>query len=209
MEGKGIVLIKHLVGDELVTTCLYPVLHIPNISTQLLSIGEFLQQGLCIHGNAHEICLDYKHDTLMTCKPLQDGQTTYWLDATISNVEKIVEQYIYMVDYNLMHKYLGHPSKDVMLHTQDQLNSFPKNVIIPSNSPVCPGCVQGKMPASTHPPSKTRASVPFECIHSDLKSFPMVSYHKYRYFISFIDNFTSYAWIVLLHDKASAITALK
>ena len=32
MEGKGTVLIKHLVGDELVTTRFHPVLHIPNIS---------------------------------------------------------------------------------------------------------------------------------------------------------------------------------
>ena len=209
VEGKGTVLIKHLVGDELVTTRLHPVLHIPNISTRLLSMGEFLQQGLRVHGNAHEICLDYKRDTLMTCKPLRDGQTTYWLDATISNVEKFAEQNIYMVDYDLMHKRLGHPSKDVMSHARDQLNGFPKSVTIPSNSPVCPGCAQGKMPASAHPPSETRASAPFERIHSDLKSFPVVSYHKYRYFVSFIDDFTSYAWIVLLRDKASAITALK
>ena len=114
-----------------------------------------------------------------------------------------------MVDYDLMYKHLGHPSKNVMSHAQDQLNGFPKSVTISSNSPVCPGCVQGKMPASAFLLSKTRASVPFECIHSDLKSFPMDSYHKYRYFISFIDDFTSYAWIVLLHDKAFAITALK
>jgi hypothetical protein len=73
----------------------------------------------------------------------------------------------------------------------------------------CPGCAQGKMPASAHPPSETRASAPFEHIHSDLKSFPVVSYHKYKYFISFIDDFTSYTWIIFLHDKASAITALK
>ena len=65
------------------------------------------------------------------------------------------------------------------------------------------------MPASSHPPSKTRASAPFEHIHSDLKSFPVVSYHKYKYFVSFFDDYTSYAWVVLLWDKASAITALK
>ena len=37
----------------------------------------------------------------------------------------------------------------------------------------------------------------------------MVSYHKYKYFVSFFDDYTSYAWVVLLRDKASAITALK
>ena len=65
------------------------------------------------------------------------------------------------------------------------------------------------MPAFSHPLSDTRATVPFKRIHSDLKSFPVVSYHKYKYFVSFIDDYTSYAWIVLLCDKASAIIALK
>ena len=37
----------------------------------------------------------------------------------------------------------------------------------------------------------------------------MPSYRKYKYFIVFLDDHTSYAWITLLCDKASAITALK
>jgi hypothetical protein len=54
------------------------------------------------------------------------------------------------------------------------------------------------MPASSHPPFATRAKAAFECIHSDLKSFPVESYHKYKYFVSFLDDFASFAWIVLL-----------
>ncbi len=37
----------------------------------------------------------------------------------------------------------------------------------------------------------------------------MVSYHIYKYFIVFLDNYTGFAWITLLCDKGSAITALK
>jgi transposase InsO family protein len=37
----------------------------------------------------------------------------------------------------------------------------------------------------------------------------VVLYHKYKYFINFIDDFTSYAWVVLLCEKLAAITALK
>jgi len=64
------------------------------------------------------------------------------------------------------------------------------------------------MPASTHT-SKTRAIAPFECIHSDLKSFPVVSYYKYKYFVNFIDNYNSYTWVILLPKKLAAITALQ
>jgi transposase InsO family protein len=96
-----------------------------------------------------------------------------------------------------------------MLHARKNTNGFPPGIDIPTKAPVCPGCAQGKMPASSHLPSDTRASAPFEHIHSDLKSFPVVSYHKYKYFVSFFDDYTSYAWVVLLWDKASVITALK
>ena len=65
------------------------------------------------------------------------------------------------------------------------------------------------MPAASHPLSLTWATEVFKRIHSDLKSFPVLSYHKYKYFIVFLDNYTSFAWITLLYDKASAITALK
>jgi len=54
-----------------------------------------------------------------------------------------------------------------------------------------------------------QGSQPFKRIHSDLKSFPVVSYHKYKYFIVFLDDYTGFAWVTLLRDKGSAITALK
>ena len=65
------------------------------------------------------------------------------------------------------------------------------------------------MPAASHPLSDTWATEAFKWIHSDLKSFPEPSYHKYKYFIIFLDDYTSFAWVLLLCDKASAITALK
>jgi hypothetical protein len=65
------------------------------------------------------------------------------------------------------------------------------------------------MPVSAYPPSETQATAPFKHIHSDLKSFPVVSYYKYKYFINFIDDYTSYTWVVLLCKKSAAITALK
>ena len=57
------------------------------------------------------------------------------------------------------------------------------------------------MPAASHPPSDTWATEAFMRIHSDLKSFPVPSYHKYKYFIVFLDDYTLFAWITLLRDK--------
>jgi len=73
----------------------------------------------------------------------------------------------------------------------------------------CPGCAQGKMPNKAFPPTKTRATEPFELIHSDLKSFPIDSYHKFRYAIVFFDDYSSHAWTINLKTKDTALHATK
>ncbi len=171
-------------------------------------MGQFLLQGMHVSGDAQSISLLNKSTPIITCKPLYNGSTIFVLEANLVQLDKSA-LVIYKVDYELMHRCLGHPSKDILTNAPKHVKGFPKDLEVPSNSPVCSGCMQGKMPASAHPPSETRATAPFEHIHSDLKSFPVVLYHKYKYFINFIDNYTSYTWVVLLHKKLAAITALK
>jgi len=174
-------------------------------------MGDFLQQGMRVMGNSSHVSLLHKIQPFIQCKPIMPGHTLYWLEASTMHIEVqfLESPTIYKVDYDLMHRRLGHPSKDVLRHAKDHTKGFPDGIKIPTNSPICPGCAEGKMPATSHPPSNTRASQPFKRIHSDLKSFPVVSYHKYKYFIVFLDDYTGFAWITLLRDKGSAITALK
>jgi len=208
VEGEGAVLLKHNVNGKTVRTCLEHVLHMPQITTRLLSMGQFLLQGMRISGDGQSISSLNKSTPIIICKPLYNGSTIFILEANLVQLDKSA-LVIYKADYELMHKHLGHPSKDILTNAPKCVKGFPKDLEVPSESPVCPGCAQGKMPVSAHPPSETRATVPFECIHSDLKSFPMVLYHKYKYFVNFIDDYTSYAWVVLLCEKLAAITALK
>ena len=208
VEGQGTVLLRHYLNGTLVTTRIHPVLYIPAITTRLLSMGEFLQQGLRVKGNSQRITLTHKNKPFVQCKPLIIGQSLYWLDALTTTVEARFTETIYKVDYDLMHRRFGHPSKEVLRRAKDHTKGFPDGIIIPTTSKVCPGCAQGKMPAASHPKSDSRATEAFKRIHSDLKSFPVPSYHKYKYFIVFLDDYTSFAWITLLRDKASAITAL-
>ena len=59
------------------------------------------------------------------------------------------------------------------------------------------------------PASETRATEPFELIHSDLKMQPVESYRKYRYTITFLDDFTSHAWTINLRTKDAALPATR
>ena len=66
-----------------------------------------------------------------------------------------------------------------------------------------------KMSNRAFPENPQCASKAFELVHSDLKSFPVLSYRKYKYIITFYDNFTSHAWTMPLHSKAAAIMVAK
>lgn len=68
--------------------------------------------------------------------------------------------------------------------------------------------MEGKMTSKSFPDSETRASECFELIHSDLKSLPVDSYHKYKYFIVFVDDKSLAYWIQCLKLKSDATKAI-
>jgi hypothetical protein len=211
IKGFGAVLIKHEVTNKhrkkTITTVLHPVYYIPVITTRLLSLGVFLQEGMHVYGNATKLSIAYRKSLwpVLECTPHIPSDTVYWLKSKVADQTKYST--MTSVDYNLMHKHLGHPSQDVLRHAPKNTKGFPP-MEVPEEIPICPGCAEGKMPSKAYPPSETHAEKPFEKIHSDIKSFPVALYHKYKYFISFVDDYSSYSWVTLLCTKSAAINAL-
>jgi transposase InsO family protein len=212
VEGQGSILLSHFVenkGTRVVkTTRIYPVLYIPGLSVKLLSVGSFLHNKQEIHGNAR--CISF-HDE-MTLKPLLSAypqnpmDTIFWVVPQEINVASNAT--IYKVDYDIWHKRLGHPSKDVLKRARD-LKDFPNDLVFPEHSPICRGCAEGKLHSKSFPESNSRATTPFALVHSDLKEFPVESYGKYKYLVSFLDDFSSHAWVVFLRKKSQTFTAFK
>jgi hypothetical protein len=142
IEGKGTVLIEHKANNKLVQSRLYPVHYIPKISTHLISMGQFLNDSLSIDGDACHISLYDKMQPMLTCKPLSFSQNIYWFDASVTNVQAKASVFntIYSANYNLLHRHLGHPSKDVLSNAKSKMKGFPQDLQIPTDTPVCPGC---------------------------------------------------------------------
>lgn len=115
---------------------------------------------------------------------------------------------IYLVDYKTMHRRFAHPSRAVLRKAREHTQKFP-DIEFPSEEPICRGCAEGKMPQRSFPPNYKRATRPFELIHSDLTIFPVDSYHKYKYIITFFDDYSSHAWVMCMRKKSSAITCTK
>src|SRR5580692_9072835 len=159
--GQGTVIIDHMVISNgkcfKLTTCLTPVMLIPNLTHRLLSLGSFLKQGMHVYGDAATISLAVKgkYLPLVHAVPHAPGEMIYWMKSKLSNTKQI-HSVLPTEDYDLMHQHFGHPSKDVLRHASKNTKGFPEINFPVQDDHICPGCAKGKMPAASHPLSKTR-----------------------------------------------------
>jgi len=211
IAGIGTVLLQcldHNSGDEKVIT-LTQVLHMPGATAHLISMGKMLQHNYRVTGNKRGISLTHKAERLWFGPDPEDDHNI--IIFGIRSIPIIRSNYIASVskvNYDIMHRRFGHPLKEVLQHTQKHTQRFPE-IHFPTEDCVCPGCALGKMPNQAFPENKRHASKPFELVHSDLKSFPVTSYQKFQYVITFYDDFTSHAWTMPLCSKAAVIMAAK
>jgi len=76
--------------------------------------------------------------------------------------------------------------------------------------PLCEACKAGKMHADPFLSSSTRATRPLQLVHSDMHGPVKVSTHQgYRYWVSFIDDFSRFKAVYLLKRKSETFTAFK
>jgi hypothetical protein len=215
ITGKGTIILSHYVetnGRRVPAyTRIYPVHYIPGLSVSLLSMGCFLRHNQEVKGNVDRITF-YSEDTLkplLTAYPNAPMDAIFWVNPPDRNTATFASvSTIYKVDYDVWHKRFGHPSKDVLRRAKE-LENFPSDLIIPEHPPLCRGCAEGKLHSKSYPESPSRARKPFDLVHSDLKEFPTVSYSKYKFFVSFLDDCSSHAWVVLLRRKSDTIAAFR
>jgi hypothetical protein len=212
IKGHGTVLIQHIFTEKraLHTKLLWiqNIAYVPGVVAWILSLSLLLQEGLHIYGDTVGLTLfiEGKYNIpFMQCEPHFVSKSLYWLKTEKLNTIGI--HAVFTKDYDLMYCRLGHPSSKVLHHAKDCTAGFPA-INFPSKTPLCSGCVLRKMANTSFPPSKNWTKELLIHIHSDIKSFPIESYHHHKYFISFVDDYISFAWITLLCTKSSVINAL-
>jgi len=194
-------------------TRLHPVYFMPGVSVRLMSMGQLLKGNMRVQGDEKSLTFLSKgtNTVMLEAAPkLLQSDTIYWVDSKIvSGGDLIAHQSVHRDDYELWHRRLGHPSHQVLEKLGNNTNNFPSKLRIPKETQICEGCAKGKMHNRSFPENAKRASRPFQRIHSDLKEYAVLSYHKYKWFISFLDDHTSHSWITLLRRKSEAKAAAR
>ena len=106
----------------------------------------------------------------------------------------------------LWHKCLGHISRH-------RIERLIKDEILPnldfSNFDTCVDCIKGKLIAKVSTVKIDRCIELFGVIHTDICGSFTPAMGGYKYFIIFIDDYSYYGFIKLIHEKSDSLEAFK
>jgi hypothetical protein len=97
------------------------------------------------------------------------------------------------------HDRLGHATRPIVERVVTEFNlpcSFESN-----KESMCGPCQQGKSHQLPYSKFVSSSSQPLELIYSDVWGGAPESVGRFKYYVSFIDNYTKFAWIYLLKLK--------
>ncbi|KAF7761821.1 hypothetical protein Agabi119p4_9813 [Agaricus bisporus var. burnettii] len=215
ITAYGSVMIEHEVTDEDTGNTLKKRTTIPNVKYVKGLMGRILSPILFSEGNNWTMVgraaytMMYKHDLpVLTAQriPTQEDRLHYVLTRVVKIAETSYKT-ARLITYDIWHQRFGHISETA-------LSKVPKatepKVEIPSKTgTVCPGCALGKQTQKPFYPNPKRAKKLAELTHSDLLELPITSYHKFKWVITFLDDYSSNCSIFLLKQKSEATQTIK
>ncbi|KAH9727210.1 retrovirus-related pol polyprotein from transposon RE1 [Citrus sinensis] len=108
---------------------------------------------------------------------------------------------------NLFHQKFGHPNKHVLKSIMSSLSVDYSSISAPY---FCDACQYGKAHQMFFYSTGIKTKVPLELIHTDLWGpAPLPSLNGYRYYISFVDDYSRYCWIFPLTLKSESLDTFK
>jgi len=95
-----------------------------------------------------------------------------------------------------------------MRHISDNVEGAEK-ICFSNKKYVYCGCTLGKLHQHSFPENPKYSSETLGLIHSDLLELSTLSYSKYKWVITFLDDYSSYCRVAFLHKKSDAAEAIK
>jgi len=176
------------------------------MAQRLLSMGQILRGNLCIYGDQNTLTFAHveSKEIMLRTNSTSILENIFWVDTQIITGSALIAlSTIHEDSYETWHRRLGHPSDQVFTKFKTQTKHFPSDLTVPPELPICKGCAKGKMHSRSFLENPIRTTKPFQRIHSDLREYPVLSYSKFKYYISFLDDCTSHGWVVNLRKKKS------
>ena len=196
------------VGD--ISTSLNTIFVSPKLSTNLISVGQLVDNNCTVQFSNSGCFVQDQVSGKMIAKGPKVGRLFPLLPSP-----SLVSNYVSCnaVDCNnqVWHKRLGHPNSHVLsiLLKSGLLGNKVSNSSNTDNIH-CASCKLGKSKTLPFPSRKSHTTKAFELVHTDVWGIsPVVSHQHYKYFVTFIDDFSRYTWVYFLRYKSEVFKAFQ
>jgi transposase InsO family protein len=204
VEGKGNIAVQTSSHN---TRILHDVYYIPQLSHNLLSIGQMMDSGCTIkfEGDNCRIVDAAMDQTMATVKKTQNN--LFPLEITKVKDKALAAKEISSSE--LWHLRYGHLNMSglKLLNQKKMVNGLPEIGEIG----LCEGCVLGKQSKLPFPKDQSlRATKVLELVHTDLCGpMEVESMGGSKYFMLFIDDYSRMTWVYFLSYKSEAFGLFK
>jgi hypothetical protein len=176
---------------------LVDVLHVPSTKKNLVSVHKLASDNnvfLEFHPNFFLI-KDRDTKTILLEGPCNKGM--YPLPSTTGAKQAFG---VNKVSFDRWHSRLGHASVPIV---EKVLRTHKLSFFVDSNKDsVCDACQQAKSHQLPYPTSTSVSSHPLELVFSDVWGPAPDSVGRYKYYVSFIDDYSKFTWIYLIKYKS-------
>lgn len=177
------------------------VRHVPLMTKNLISLSLLDSKGFNFKGEGGALCVCKGSKVIL--KGVKRGTLYFLQGSTLSGFAAVASSEVHKDDMTkLWHMRLGHMSERGMqvLSKGDLLGGHKVKDL-----GFCEHCVLGKLHRSKFPKAIHRTKGTLDYIHSDCWGPSRVeSLGGYRYFVSFIDDFSRMTWVVMMKHKSEA-----
>jgi hypothetical protein len=112
-------------------------------------------------------------------------------------------------EHNADHRLAHHNLTDVKALIEWNLVTGMHLDVKTAPDPICEPCLAGKMHANPFPSSSWRASRLLELVHSDMHKVPNHSFSGFHYWVTFINNYRRYCFVLPIQAKSDVFNAFK
>lgn len=187
---------------------LLDVLYIPQLGSNLLSLGRLTKAGLLYCGDKTGLRIfhrDKPDETVMTASLTSNHllQLDFRVicNSVANNATAVGET------VQLWHNRLGHAGYSIV---EKMISSGLIHAAVNSKVPdvPCEPCAMGKKTRGSHPISLSRATRPGELFHFDIFDAGCLSLNNNKYCLIVVDDFSSFVQVHFLKNKSDAPRAI-
>lgn len=179
------------------------VLHTPKVIKNLLSIRRFtIDNNVSVEFDPFGFAVkEYRTRTpILRCNSTGD-----LYPFNLQSSSQVTHPSTFAaITRDLWHHRLGHPGADVLSSLRSSLQ-FSSSKHLSSNT-ICPSCVLGKQIKFPFSSSNSTTHLPFDIIHTDVWTSPVLSSSGHRYYVLFLDDKTNYLWTYPLANKSQVFS---